>query len=92
MIGQIKHLMAHFKIKFEYTDKDGFFLSTTVKRSNLIKDQGYIIKKHTGNNVKIITGDLKNHSDKLFLLKDYLSLWVCRVFEPDHAYYFMSSI
>ena len=67
---------ANFKIKFEYTDKDGFFLSTTTKRSNLIKDLGYIIKKHTGSNVKIITGDLKDKSDKLFLLKDKIKSYM----------------
>ena len=63
-------------VKIENNDKDGYFYYTTKKRSdmlvskfNSIQKSKYEIKKYNGANVKIVSKDLVENSNKLIELK-----------------------
>jgi DNA mismatch repair protein MutS len=63
-------------VKLEYNDRDGYFLYTTKNRcDNMLKKIGlsekskYEIKKYNGNNVKIVSVELIEKSNKLIDLE-----------------------
>ncbi len=63
-------------VKTEYNDRDGYFLYTTKNRSdNMLKKMilsdksSYEIKKYNGNNVKILSDELIEKSNKLIDLE-----------------------
>ena len=68
-------------VKVEHNERDGYFLYTTKKRSDILEKKWsaedkkkYEIKKYTGTNVKIVSKDLHENSDKLIELKDKIQL------------------
>jgi ABC-type multidrug transport system fused ATPase/permease subunit len=68
-------------VKIENNDRDGYFLYTTKKRSDVLisnfnKEQKtkYEIKKYNGSNVKIYSKELNDYSDKLVELKEKIKI------------------
>ena len=68
-------------VKIENNDRDGYFLYTTKKRSDILiskfnKEQKskYEIKKYNGSNVKIYSKELNDYSDKLVELKEKIKI------------------
>lgn len=64
-------------VKIENNEREGYFLYVTKKRSDILvskinKDQKekYEIKKYTGTNVKIVSTEIMEYSNKLLVLKD----------------------
>jgi DNA mismatch repair protein MutS len=68
-------------VKLENNEKDGYFLYTTKKRSEVMynsfnneQQNKYEIKKYNGTNVKIISEELTNESNKLLDLKELIKI------------------
>jgi DNA mismatch repair protein MutS len=68
-------------VKLENNEKDGYFFYTTKKRSELMyslfseeQKKNYEIKKYNGSNIKIISDDLINASNKLIELKESIKV------------------
>ena len=63
-------------VKLENNDREGYFFYCTKKRADVLitKTNKYEIKKYNGSNVKIISKELTEYSDKLVLLKDEIKI------------------
>jgi DNA mismatch repair protein MutS len=68
-------------VKLENNEKDGYFFYTTKKRSEVMynsfnneQQNKYEIKKYNGTNVKIISEELTNESNKLLDLKELIKI------------------
>ena len=77
-LSNIIELNSDF-VKLESSDKEGYFFYTTKNRSDLIfkkmdsKDKSkYEVKKYSGSNVKIVSDQLHEKSNKLLELEEYI--------------------
>ena len=69
-------------VKIENNEREGYFFYCTKKRSDILIanisktkcDKKYEIKKYNGSNVKIISTELTEYSNKLLLLKDEIKI------------------
>jgi DNA mismatch repair protein MutS len=59
-------------VKLESNEREGYFFYCTKKRADILitKTNKYEIKKYNGSNIKIVSKELTEYSDKLLLLKD----------------------
>jgi DNA mismatch repair protein MutS len=68
-------------VKLENNDREGYFFYTTKKRSEILiskfnKDNKakYEIKKYNGSNIKIVSEELINYSNKLIILQNEIKI------------------